>query len=385
MERNTSIDLIRGLVMIIMALDHVRDLLHVDSLTQSPTDLSSTTPILFFTRWITYLCAPAFVFLAGTSAFLSLKAKNNIAETRRFLIKRGLWLMLLELTMVNFGMWFDIGFSILIFEVIAAIGLGFLLLALLLKLPTISLGIAGMLILVLQHVIIPAAPQAGLVEKLISALFVPGLFPYGHGKMFLVAYPPLPWAAIMLIGFAAGRYFTLEPVQQRKLFARTGIILLICFLILRYNNHYGDPIAWSAQKNSLYTLLSFLNVSKYPPSLQFTLLFLGIMLLLLAWAQNRNRKMANFISTYGKVPLFYFLVHWYIIHPFLFLVIWLQGFTGADMVFGFNFGRPKAESGLPLWGVYLSWVVLVFMMYPLCKAYGRYKAANLHKAWLRYL
>ena len=385
MKRNTSIDLIRGLVMIIMALDHVRDLLHVSSLTQSPTDLSSTTPILFFTRWITYLCAPAFVFLAGTSAFLSMKAKNNIAETRGFLLKRGLWLIMLELAIVNFGMWFDINFGVLIFEVIAAIGFGFLLLALCLKIPPMSLGIAGILILVLQHAFIPAGPQAGLVEKLINALFVPGVFPYGEGKIILIAYPALPWAAIMLIGFGAGRYFTLEAVKQRMLFARTGIIMLACFGVLRYFNLYGDPIAWSAQKNLMFSVLSFLNVSKYPPSLQFTLLFLGIMLLLLAWAQNKNSLISNYVSTYGKVPLFYFLVHWYIIHPFLFAVLWLQGFTGTDMVFGMNFGRPKAESGLPLWGIYFAWVVLVLMMYPLCNAYGRYKAANPHKAWLRYL
>ena len=385
MERNTSIDLTRGLVMIIMALDHVRDLLHVSSLTQSPTDLSTTTPILFFTRWITYLCAPAFVFLAGTSAYLSMTRKNDLVATRNFLLKRGLWLIFLEFTLVNFGMWFDLHFSVLIFEVIAAIGLGFLLLALLLRLPALTLGMMGLLILILQHLFVPAGPQDTLVYKVISALFVPGAFPYGDGKMVLMAYPPLPWAAIMLLGFAAGRYFMLEPIQQRRLFGRAGVVLIVSFLVLRCFNIYGDPSSWSMQKDAIYSALSFLNVTKYPPSLQFNLLFLGIMCLLLAWGQNLTSKISYYISAYGKVPLFYFLVHWYIIHPFLFLVIWLQGFKAADMVFGMNFGRPKAESGVPLWGVYLSWVCLVLIMYPLCKAYWRFKSANPHKTWLRYL
>lgn len=293
--------------------------------------------------------------------------------------------MLLEFTLVNFGMWFDVHFGVFIFEVIAAIGLGFLLLALLIRMPVLALGILGVLILILQHLFVPAGPQSGSLYKAMSALFVPGVFPYGDGKMVLIAYPPLPWAAIMLIGFAAGRYFMLEPRQQRRLFGRAGMIMLFCFLALRSFNIYADPVSWKIQKDVTYSALSFLNLTKYPPSLQFNLLFLGIMCLLLAWGQKIKGKVANYVSTYGKVPLFYFLVHWYIIHPFLLIVIWLQGFKATDMVFGMNFGRPKAESGLPLWGVYISWALLVLLMYPLCKAYGKFKSANPHKAWLRYL
>ena len=168
MKRENSIDIVRGIVMIIMALDHVRDLMHIDSITQSPTDLSTTTPFLFFTRWITHLCAPIFVFLAGTSVYLALNRKNNFAETRQHLIKRGFWLLLLEFTVVNFGLFFDIGFHTLLFQVIGAIGFGFILLGLLLKIPTKQLGIIG-LIIIFGHNLLVLIPFAeGSILKAIS-------------------------------------------------------------------------------------------------------------------------------------------------------------------------------------------------------------------------
>ncbi|GAB3276746.1 DUF1624 domain-containing protein [Larkinella harenae] len=376
----------RGLVMIIMALDHVRDLLHVTSLTQSPTDLNTTTAALFFTRWVTYLCAPTFVFLSGTAAFLSLKSKENRSASRAFLLTRGLWLIVLEFTVVNFGIWFDLTFDFLIFEVIAAIGFGFIMLGLLVSLPARTLGIIGITILVV-HNAIPFASGAdtSLPVKLLSSLWTPGAFPYGENKLFFVGYPPIPWLGIMLVGFGMGSYFTRSEEQQRSIFFKSGLLAIGAFIVLRTVNLYGDPAKWSVQKNTLFTGLSFFNVTKYPPSLLFCLLFLGIMLLILALVQGAKNKWTAFVCVYGKVPLFYFLVHWYIIHPLVFLMVFLQGFKASDLVFGTNFGRPKTGSGMELWLVYLVWAGLVLFMYPLCTWYGRYKERHREKKWLRYI
>ena len=386
MKRIYSIDFMRGLVMIIMALDHVRDLLHTTSITQLPTNLATTTPALFFTRWITYLCAPVFVFLSGASAFLSMKSKNNIPAARRFLLTRGLWLIVLEFTLVNFGVWFDIHFGVFIFEVIAAIGFGFIVLGLLLNVSPKTIGIIGLAIICL-HNLAPLVPfsEASLFKKILMPFFAPGVYPLGGGRLFFMSYPPIPWLGIMLVGFAAGRFFEFETQKQQSLFLKTGLAAIGLFVLLRFINSYGDAVPWSHQKNGLFTFLSFINVTKYPPSLQFSLLFLGIMFLILAVLQGTKNKFSETVSVYGKVPLFYFLVHWYIIHPIVFIMIFLQGFKSTDMVFGFNFGRPKEGSGLELWAIYLIWVALVALMYPLCKWYGRYKEKNKGNKWLRYL
>jgi uncharacterized membrane protein len=386
MKRIYSIDFMRGLVMIIMALDHVRDLLHTTSITQQPTNLSTTTPVLFFTRWITYLCAPTFVFLSGASAFLSMKSKNNMAATRKFLLTRGVWLIVLEFTVVNFGVWFDIHFGVFLFEVIAAIGFGFIVLALLLNTSPKTIGIIGMSIICL-HNLAPLVPFAedSLFKKILMPLFGPGAYPLGAGKLFFMSYPPVPWLGIMLVGFACGKFFQLTMQKQQALFFKTGLSAMGLFVLLRFINVYGDAVPWSHQKSGLYTFLSFINITKYPPSLQFSLLFLGILFLILAVMQGIKNKFTDVVCVYGKVPLFYFLVHWYIIHPLVFLMVFLQGFKSADMVFGFNFGRPKSGSGLELWAVYLIWIAIVVVMYPLCKWYARYRENHKEKMWLRYL
>lgn len=385
MKRNSSIDVMRGLVMVIMALDHVRDLLHTSSLSQSPTDLTTTTPALFFTRWVTYLCAPTFVFLSGTSAFLSMNAKQNLADTRRFLVSRGIWLMVVEFSMVNFGLWFDPNFSILIFEVIAAIGVGFLILSALLPLSSQTITFIGVMIVVLHGLValIPA-PESVFLKVLLS-LFSPSAFPYGTGKLFLVAYPPIPWLGIMLIGYGAGTFFTLPEKSQQKIFLKLGLLSLLLFSLLRASNLYGDPVNWVTQKTTLYTFLAFINVTKYPPSLQFCLLFLGIMFLILSLVQGLKNKWTGILCVYGKTPLFYFLVHWYVIHPLVFVMVFLQGFKPSDLVFGSNFGRPKTGSGVELWAIYLIWGFIVLVMYPLCKRYGSYKERHKEQTWLRYI
>ncbi len=386
MKRIHSIDLTRGIVMIIMALDHVRDLLHVDAITQSPTNLATTTPALFFTRWITYLCAPIFVFLSGTSAFLSLQRSVNLQQSRRFLLKRGLYLILLEFTLVNFGLYFDPGFHSFIFEVIAAIGFGFIMLSFMSKWSWRTVSIIG-LIIICCHNLLPLIPfsKDSIVAPVLSPLFGPGLFPIG-GRTFLIAYPPIPWLGIMLLGFATGKYFELDATTRKRIFLRIGWIALLLFVAIRFVNIYGDPIPWSAQKNTVYTFLSFMNITKYPPSLLFCLVTLGIMFLLLAQAEQVRGRWQVIVSRYGKVPLFYFLLHFYLIHAIMFIVLWAQGISWGQMEFATGtFGRPTTiGSGIKLWAVYLIWMVVVAILYKPCVWFGQYKATH-NKWWLKYI
>ena len=387
MKRVFSIDFTRGLVMIIMALDHVRDLMHVHSITQSPTDLSTTSPMLFFTRWITYLCAPIFIFLAGASAYVSLKKRGNIPEGRKFLFKRGLWLILLEFTIVNFGIEYDLGFHNIIFEVIATIGFGFIILGLLLKLSSKAIGIIG-LIIIFAHNLFSLIPfeQDSVLKIIASLLFQLGAFPIGHGRIFIMAYPPIPWLGIMLAGFASGKLFELPDDKRKILFMKTGLGALLLFAVLRFINIYGDPSLWASQKSALYSFLSFMNITKYPPSLLFCLITLGIMFLILEFAEHIKNKLTNVVTVYGKVPFFYFLVHFYIIHFTMIAVMFLQGFHWSDLSFASGtYGRPKeAISGLELWAIYLIWIAVVLILYKPCAWYGKYKAT--HKQWwLRYI
>ncbi|MBS1729734.1 MAG: DUF1624 domain-containing protein [Bacteroidetes bacterium] len=386
MKRIASIDIMRGIVMIIMALDHVRDMMHTTSITQQPTDLATTTTALFFTRWITHLCAPTFVFLSGTSAFLSMKKTNDIASTRKFLLTRGLWLIVVEFTLVNFGLWFDIHFNVFLFDVIATIGCGFIVLGLLIKANIKTIAIIGLAIIFL-HNLAPLVPGAetSLFKRVLMPFFAPGTFPFGSGKIFVMGYPPIPWLGIMLVGFASGRLFEMDEMKRKNLLVKFGFSAIALFILIRAVNIYGDSFAWAHQKTAWFTFLSFINVTKYPPSLDFVLLFLGFMFLILAAIEGIQNRFTKITCVYGKVPLFYFIVHFYFIHLLVFAMIFMQGFAVSDMIFGFNFGRPKSGSGIELWAVYLVWVAVVIIMYPLCKKYGNYKMKHREKKWLRYL
>ncbi len=384
MKHITSIDVTRGIVMIIMALDHTRDLLHTDSLTQQPTDLATTTPLLFFTRFITHLCAPTFVFLAGVSAFLSCQKDGNMSANRNFLLSRGIALLIMEFTIVNFSMFFDLHFQIFLFEVIAAIGFGFIVLGLMLRLSSTVIGLSGLLIFCL-HNLAPLIPfsQDSTFQKVLMSLFAPGAFPLGGERLLVMIYTPIPWLGMLLLGFWLGKLFLLPQPQKRKYFVRIGICSIALFFILRFFNKYGD-FPWAKQKSDVLTLLSFFNVTKYPPSLQFGLLMLGGMFIILYFVEGVTNKVTDAASVYGKVPLFYFVVHWYILHSFLFIIVFLQGYHFSDLVFGFNFGRPKGPSGVNLLWVYILWLCVVAIMYPLCKWYGRVKHTSSNR-WLRYL
>ena len=376
--------------MVVMALDHVRDLLHTPALTQDPTDLATTTPAIFLTRWITHLCAPTFVFLSGTSAYLSLRSRNKTdqpdAYARRFLLKRGIVLILLELTLINFAFWFDIQFRTIMLQVIYAIGGGLILLSFLSKLPVRWLGMIGLLI-VFGHnllLLIPPFTEPG-ARLLWSLLFRTELFQISPSFTLLVAYPVIPWLGIMLAGYACGQLVE-QPIGQRKrTLMQFGLGALTLFLVLRFINIYGDQAPWTTQKEALFTFLSFINVSKYPPSLMYSLLMVGLALVILSAADGADNALTRLLTVYGKVPMFYYILHWYLVHLSMIAMSLLQGYSLADIPAGpLNFGRPPG-AGISLGGVYLVWFGLVALLYPVCKWYGRYKAAHAEISWLRYI
>jgi uncharacterized membrane protein len=386
-KRISSIDITRGFVMVIMALDHVRDFMHTTSMSQSPTDLQTTTTLLFMTRWITHLCAPTFVFLSGVAAYISFRRTNDIKESRSFLLKRGLWLVVLEFTFINFALWYDIHFRFMIMEVISAIGLSFIVLAFLLRLKSRTIGIIGIVIIfshnLLQGVTIPGNPIAILFS---SVLFRPFMLQLTPGFSMYTAYPLIPWLGIMLAGFACGEFFEIPAERRTKIFLRTGFSALILFSLIRLTNFYGDPAKWAIQKSGLFTFLSFINTTKYPPSLLFDLLFLGLTFLLLFLSEKIKNRFTEFLSVYGRVPLFYFVIHLFIIHSLMFLMLHFQGIAGSDFQFGpFNNGRPKTGGGVELTTIYLIWLSVVVILYPVCKWYGKYKSEHRNNVLLRYL
>ena len=385
MNRITTIDVVRGLVMVIMALDHVRDLLHLPALTQNPTDLTSTTAPVFLTRWITHLCAPTFVFLSGTSAYLSLQ-KRNTPAARWFLFKRGVVLIGLELTVVNFAFWFDIHFQTILLQVIYAIGGGLIVLSLLAKLPPKWIGLLGLLIVFGHNLLALVPPFTDPAVRFVRALlFAPDLFTFSPTFTLVVGYPLIPWLGIMLTGFAGG-LLMMQPVSSRKrTLVRLGLGSLGLFLVIRLLNGYGDPAPWSVQNSNLFTFLSFINVSKYPPSLLYTLLMVGIALLLLALADGTDTWLTRVLTVYGRVPLFYYIAHWYLVHLTMIGIVLLQGYSLSDFKPGpLSFGRPVA-AGLSLGWVYVVWLGIVAVLYPLCRWYNQCKTAHPDLQWLRYV
>lgn len=386
-SRIRSIDATRGLVMVIMALDHVREFWHKTSMTITPTDLEKTTTVLFFTRWITHLCAPAFVFLAGASAYLSFRKYNDVSFSRRFLLTRGIWLVILEFTLINFALWFDIHFRLMILEVIAAIGFSFIILSFLLKLKPSVVGVLG-LVIILSHNLLQSVPlpENKFMDFIFSSLFRPGLIQFSEQHAFFSAYPVIPWLGIMLTGFGCGIFFERPTAERKNSFLLIGLGCLALFAITRFINNYGDPAHWSVQKSSWFSFLSFINVTKYPPSLMFSVLFTGFACLLLSVFEKRENGFTKFLSVYGKVPFFYFVIHLYIIHALMFLMLFIQGFGINDFVFGiFKNGRPETGGGVNLTVIYLVWAAVVLGLYPVCRWYAGYKTGHREKWWLRYL
>jgi len=382
--RIESIDILRGLIMLIMALDHTRDFFHLHSPT--PTDLATTTPMLFFTRWITHFCAALFVFLSGISA--------NLAGTRRtkkelslFLIKRGLWLVVVEFIPITFGFTLDPLFRLLIFQVIWAIGMSMIILGLLIWLPLPAIAVIAALLFfghdILDFIKLPTTGAAGFLWKLFFTAF--GSFyqlDKTHG--ILLMYAILPWTGVMLAGYVMGQLYrsSFDAAKRKKILFTSGIMLLVLFVILRTFNIYGDPALWAEQKTFALSVISFFNVSKYPPSLMYLCMTIGPGLLLLSAAEKIDNKFTRVLIVYGNVPFFYYVLHFYVLKAFNIILFYLQGFTAKDITLPFYF-RP-AEFGVNLFGVYVIWLLTIATLYLPCRWYSRYKS-NHRQWWLSYL
>ncbi len=386
--RITSIDFLRGLVMIVMALDHVRDFFHITAFTNDPLDLQTTSPWLFLTRWITHYCAPVFVFLAGTSIYLQSLRKDK-KQLSIFLIKRGLWLIAIEIFVMSLAFTFDITYSAIILQTIWAIGSSMVLLGLIIWLPFTSILIIGLLI-ILGHNLLDfyEAKQKGDFGLLYSLLHRPGFFPLWNNHFLQVFYPFLPWTGLMILGYCFGRLFNnYQSNEKTKVLTWLGISIVIFFIVLRAINIYGDANHWSPQKSTLFTLFSFVNTVKYPPSLLFMCMTIGPAILFLAWLGNKRNRLSRIISVYGRVPFLYYILHFYLLH-FLTMIAYLaRGHSFAEgwkvnPNFPFKFIIPG--EGYSLGIVYLIWIAVVIALYPVCKWFSNYKIKH-KKWWLSYL
>jgi uncharacterized membrane protein len=368
-KRIESIDLLRGLVMIIMALDHTRDFFHTGAMTSDPLDLNTTTPILYFTRWITHFCAPIFVFLSGVSAYLQSGRKSK-KELSSFLIKRGLWLIVVELLIINFLFSFDIFYSYFGLQVIWAIGISMVILGLLIWLPFELLLTIG-LIIVLGHNTLDFYEKAnpGPYNVFYNLLHHFGFHKLWGNHNLMIMYPFLPWTGLMILGYCLGKLLRNPDEQYRKRFlTMTGFATIGLFILLRFINIYGDPVAWSSQKTPFYSFLSFINTNKYPPSLFYMCMTIGPALLFIAWWGNTKNSLTKIISVYGRVAFFYYILHFFFIHSFSVIAHYL--WPGE----GFSLGI-----------VYLVWIAIVALLYPFCKWYDNYKTVHKEKWWLSYL
>jgi uncharacterized membrane protein len=391
-NRIQSIDVLRGIVMVIMALDHVRDFFFKAdvsgggaSVAMDPTNLATTTPWLFFTRWITHFCAPTFVFLAGTSVFL-MGQKKTKSEISVFLIKRGFWLVFVELIIITFGWTYNPFFNILILQVIWAIGISMILLGVLVLLPFWLIFALGILIVfghnLLDYPGINKNLKGGWLSDLIYFSSF-SIYSLGKDHLFLIVYAFLPWLGLMMLGYCFGKLYgnTIDPLWRRKVLLLLGSCLVVLFIILRLSKGYGDPVPMSQQpRGSFFTFLSFLNVNKYPPSLAFLSMTIGPAMIVLALLENVQNKITGFFRTYGRVPMFYYILHFYIIHTIAIIVFFAQGFSTSEIVTKNNpFLFKPPGFGFGLEGVYAVWLFVFLVLYPLCRKYNRYKST--HKQW----
>ncbi|HEX5837564.1 MAG TPA: heparan-alpha-glucosaminide N-acetyltransferase domain-containing protein [Anaerolineales bacterium] len=388
-RRLPSIDFVRGVVMAIMALDHVRMYFAAGTWYSSPTDLATTTPLLFFTRWITHFCAPVFVFLAGTSAFLYGQKKGSAGHTALFLFTRGLWLVFVEIAIVSFGWTFDVTYSFVILQVIWAIGLSMIALAGLVLLPMPVIIVAGMLLVFGHNLLDPITVQgSGFADYLWYVLHQPRLV-IEPERIVSIFYPVLPWLGVMALGYAAGPLFKAEtPAGKRTLWLLgSGIAATSLFLLLRLSNGYGEPTTWLPLDTGTFTWISFLNTTKYPPSLQFLLMTLGPALVLLALAEAARIRAANPFVVFGRVPFFFYILHIYIIHALALFVLDFTGWEWREYILtaeNFLSGRLEAF-GFGLGAVYAVWAAVVLALYPLCRGYQKVRESHPEWWWLGYL
>jgi uncharacterized membrane protein len=386
-QRIPSIDILRGLIMLIMALDHTRDFFYYAG--QNPTNLATTTPLLFFTRWITHYCAPTFLFLSGISAYLS-GTKKTKKELSAYLIKRGLWLVLVEVVVMTFILTLNLAYNAIVLDILWAIGCSMILLGLLVRLPIKVIAIIGCVIFfghdILDLIPLPAMGVNGLLIKIFFTAFGT-VIPINSNYFIFYLYAIIPWTGVMLLGYCFGSLYKREinaDLRKSQLLI-TGVCITILFIGLRILNFYGDPAPWAAQRNWVYSLLSVLNTSKYPPSLLFLCMTLGPVLIILALVEKARSSFSHLLIVYGNVPFFYYVLHFLILRVVNVIFFFGAGYTTSQIKApGSPFLFSPATFGYPLWVVYLLWLCLIVAMYWPCKWYGNYKRTHTNW-WLSYL
>jgi uncharacterized membrane protein len=380
--RLESVDVLRGLIMIFMALDHTRDFF--GSTTFSPTDPARTTITLFFTRWITHFCAPVFFLLTGTGAFLSLHTKSKL-ELSRFLFTRGLCLIFLELTLFRcLGFQFNFDYHVTLLNVLWALGWAMIVLSVLVHLP-VSVNAAFGLVLIAGHNLLDSIQSSSAIWAILHS---PNFIVNNSQHSVFAAYPLVPWVGVTAVGYSLGQVFAWTSERRRAFLLRAGLGVTAAFVILRLINVYGDPVPWTPQKSAAFTMLSFLNTNKYPPSLLFLLMTLGPALIFLWAVDGGTPRLLRPALICGSVPLFYFLVHMPLIHLIAVAVCYarygqVHWMFESPTIGQFPFTSPPGWGfSLPI--IYLIWASVVCALYPFCRWLGALKRRR-RNAWLSYL
>jgi len=379
--RIESIDIVRGIVMVLMALDHVREFFGKSGL--NPTDLATTTVPLFFTRWITHFCAPVFFSLTGTGAYLSMSRKSK-PELSRFLFTRGLLLILLELVPLRcLGLQFNFDYHVTLVLVLWALGWGMIVLSALVYLPDPVVTALGV-VMIATHNLLDSVQSTNPLWTILHSQNVILATPQ---HLVFVAYPLIPWVGVTAVGYGLGRIYRWPAAHRKVLLGRLGFVLMAAFFVLRGINRYGDPQHWAMQKSAVYTVLSFLNATKYPPSLFFLLMTLGPALLCLWALDGRTPPVLRPVSIIGKVPMFYYVLHIPLIHLIAVIVCYAR-YGQVHWMFESPSLLQFPITAPPRWGFslatsYLVWVVVVLALYPLCRWFAALKQRR-SDLWLSY-
>jgi uncharacterized membrane protein len=387
-RRVDAVDVLRGAVMVLMVLDHTRD--YFGNAAIDPTDLSQASPALFLTRWVTHFCAPVFAFLAGTGAYLAgSRGQRSRGDLAAFLATRGVWLIFLELTVVRLGLFFDPVSAPVILTVLWSIGASLLVLAVLVFLPSRVVGALGVLLIATHGLaggLLPGSGTPFASPGGVALLLRPGLLPLPGGVSVLVGYPLLPWLGVVAAGYGFGEVIQLEPGRRRRVMWITGVAMTAAFVILRAWGIYGDPRAWATQATPLMTALSFINCTKQPPSLLFVLMTLGPAIAALAVIDHVGIRgpVGRALVTLGRVPLFYYLLQWYVIHGLAVLAGLVRGLPVAWLFSPAALAPPPEGWSLSLPGIYAAWVLVLAVLYVPCRWFAGVKARN-PGGWLSYL
>lgn len=418
-ERIYSIDFLRGVVMMLMLLDHTRDYVHHGGLFADPTDLTTTTVPVFLTRWITHYCAPTFVFLSGVSIYLQKQYGKSNGELSRFLFTRGLWLIFLEFTVVRLGITFNLDYSFFgLMQVIWVIGVSMVVMAALIWLPLRIVGAIGVLMIVFHNLLdgfqVPpniafaGTPPPDLSQIVWIILHQPGVLRIGDSARAFLAYPLIPWVGVMAAGYALGVIYSRDAAKRRRLLLTLGLVATVLFVAIRLANVYGDPVPWTTKavaveqessspappgpprpsttnsplSDQTYVFLSFLNTTKYPPSLLFLLMTLGPALVFLGLLEgiDGNAIWQRIAITFGRVPMFFYLLQFPLAHA---MGVVLSLATGKDIAYLFvNFPESVSlappDHGFSLPVTYAAWIAGLIILYPLCLWWGNLKRKNKH-------